>query len=410
MAVRMLSEAQAAQEVLGLLKTCSNVSLAVAWATKGGVADALLASGKLKRAVVGTHMYITDPKVLRRFSEHQDVSVIPPSHPRLFHPKVYIFEKGSQAWAIVGSHNLTRRAFGLPHRAGAPSNIEASVLIEGRVDDQPIKDLLAFVDTSWAEGEKPDEDFLFSYELQYQANRRHLEALKTFRRISWPKGAGQEPSPMTLSWAEFVRETRTAGRDDFEQRMALLDSAQRIFGAKRSFSEMGATERKAIAGTFGTKEEQLDGLEWGWFGRMFSQGDFKHLVNQKPQLLSGALDHIPAQGDVTEQQYRAFVEDYRTAFADSSHKGGYPVASRLLAMKRPDQFVAVNSKNRRELCGALNVAHSTLDLDNFWERIVERIRLSPWWLAPRPRYASEARLWDFRAAMLDCLYYEGEED
>lgn len=406
----MLSEAQAAQEVLGLLKTCTSVSLAVAWATKGKVTDALLVSGKLKRAVVGTHMYITDPSVIRQFIEHQDARVIPPSHPRLFHPKVYIFEKGSQAWAVVGSHNLTRRAFGLPHRAGAPLNIEASVLIEGHVDDQPIKDLLTFVDTSWAEGENPDEDFLFSYELQYQANRRNLEALKTFHRIGRPRDADHQPSPMTVSWAEFVQKTRAAGRNDFEQRTALLEGAQRLFGARRSFAEMGATERKAIAGTFGKKEEQLDGLEWGWFGRMFSQGDFKHLVNQKPQLLSGALDHIPAQGEVTEEQYRAFVAGFRTAFADCSHKGGYPVASRLLAMKRPDQFVAVNSKNKRGLCGALNVAHSTLDLDNFWERIVRLVRLSPWWLTPRPRPGSEARLWDFRAAMLDCLYYEGEED
>ena len=82
-------------------------------------------------------------------------------------------------------------------------------------------------------------------------------------------------------------------------------------------------------------------------------------------------------------------------------------ASRLLAVKRPDVFVAVNSQNRRGLCEALVVAHSTLDLDNFWERIVEPVRMSPWWLAPRPKGGLEARLWDCRAAMLDSLYYEG---
>lgn len=75
-------------------------------------------------------------------------------------------------------------------------------------------------------------------------------------------------------------------------------------------------------------------------------------------------------------------------------------------MKRPDQFVAVNSQNRDGLYEALSVAPTTLDLDAFWERIVVPVRLSPWWLTPRPTKRQEARLWDNRAAMLEFIYYE----
>lgn len=133
----------------------------------------------------------------------------------------------------------------------------------------------------------------------------------------------------------------------------------------------------------------------------------KNLVNNAPAGLSAALDNIPLVGEITQAQYDAFVVEFRTAFQGKAHQGGCAVASRLLAVKRPDVFVAVNSQNRRGLCEALVVAHSTLDLDNFWERIVEPVRMSPWWLASRPKGGVEARLWDCRAAMLDSLYYEG---
>jgi hypothetical protein len=409
MSIRLLSEAHAAQKVVALLKECTSFSFAVAWATKGAVTDALLASPKLKRAVVGTNMYITDPDVLAQLRQHADARVIAPDHPRLFHPKVYLFTKGDLVWAVVGSHNLTRGAFGLPVKTGKPANVEASVLIEGRFGDEGSElfaELLGFVDKGWNDGEAIDDDFLFAYQRQYEANKRNREALKAFHRVRRPKRGAKVASPMDLSWPEFVNQTRDSDQHDFELRLVLLERAQRIFGEHRSFDAMGHDERRAIAGTFGTVEQQLDGINWAWFGTMFGQGDFKYLVNRMPAGLSAALDHIPPQGHVTETQYRSFVEEFRAAFEDRAHKGNYPSASRLLAMKRPDQFVAVNSQNREGLCEALNVAPTTLDLDNFWERIVVPVRLSPWWLAPRPTKRLEARLWDNRAAMLDCIYYE----
>ena len=85
------------------------------------------------------------------------------------------------------------------------------------------------------------------------------------------------------------------------------------------------------------------------------------------------------------------------------------MASRLLATKRPDQFVAVNSQNVRSLCATFGVGWTTLRLENCWRRIVVPTRLSPWWFSARPTKASEARLWDFRVAMQDSIYYRRDE-
>lgn len=394
----MLSGEQAAKEMLRLVQESQDITLAVAWATEGDVTEALLQSGKVSGAVVGTHMYVTAPETLRKFAALPGVRVVAPDEPRLFHPKVYLFRMGANFAAVVGSHNLTSAAFS--------SNIEASVLIEGDGTDAVIQELGNFIAKSWRGAELIDEDFLFEYERQYDAKRSHHADLKTFRRLKRPaKGV---TSLLDIDWDGFVSRVKTNDPHDFEKRLVLLERARRLFAERLTFATMKLNERKAIAGTYGKVEPRLDDIEWAWFGTMFAAGDFRNLVNNNSARLSKALDRIPLVGNITQAQYDAFVVEFGKAFEGKAREGRCAVASRLLAMKRPDVFVAVNSQNRRGLCEALSVAHSTLNLDNFWERIVEPIRMSPWWLISRPTGGLQARLWDCRAAMLDSLYYEGQ--
>ena len=59
-------------------------------------------------------------------------------------------------------------------------------------------------------------------------------------------------------------------------RLKLLKKARALF-LEKPFSEMSLRERKAIAGTYGSKEPKLDNLDWGWFGSMIGAGVFKSL-------------------------------------------------------------------------------------------------------------------------------------
>ena len=74
-------------------------------------------------------------------------------------------------------------------------------------------------------------------------------------------------------------------------------------------------------------------------------------------------------------------------------------------MKRPDVFVCVDSGNAIGLANALSYARTTLSLDNYWDRVIEPIRLSPWYNMRREETGGDGELWDFRAAMLDAVYY-----
>lgn len=398
MKVNILTDGQATRTIVRLLRECHRFDVAVAWAGPNTAVDAMLATHlKLRRVVIGTHMYQTDPAVLRKFSACAGARCLPPNG-RLFHPKVYLFEMQEGVAAVVGSHNLTGGAFG-------GKNIEVSVLLEGSASDTVFVDLDAFVKSSWSKAEAIDEDtFLFAYETQYLINKAKRSALDKFYRLKKPR-AGAKTSPMDISWDSFIAAVKNDSYHSLEGRLAILERASELFNERGSYAAMSQYERKAIAGTYGRKEPQLDDLDWPWFGAMFAQGDFKNLVNESPALLSRALQNIPLDGDVSETQFDAFVRYFNIAFEGKKHKGGVATASRLLAMKRPDVFVGLNDANRTGICEAFGSAPTTLKLNNYWERVIVPMQNSPWWLHPRPRGALAGRVWDNRAALMDSIYY-----
>lgn len=399
MEVSMLTDGQATHTVVQLLSKCTRFDVAVAWAGPNSALDAMLESHpKLGRVVIGTHMYQTDPAVLRRFMPHVGARCLPPDG-RLFHPKVYLFEMQKGLAAVVGSHNLTGGAFG-------GKNVEVSVLLEGSANDAVFVDLISFIKSSWDSAEAIDEDeFLFAYEAQYQVNKNKRNALDRFHRLKKPRSVALK-SPMDISWESFIEDVKNDGHHHLEGRLKVLERASALFKEHGSFAAMSQYERKAIAGTYGSKEPQLDNLEWPWFGAMFGQGDFKNLVNESPQLLSDALQNIPLDGDVSVAQFDAFVNHFNFAFEGKAHKGGVATASRLLAMKRPDVFVCLNNANRVGISEAFGTAPTTLNLDNYWQRVVTPMQIASWWQHPRPRDKLAGRIWDNRAALMDSIYYD----
>lgn len=85
------------------------------------------------------------------------------------------------------------------------------------------------------------------------------------------------------------------------------------------------------------------------------------------------------------------------------------MASRLLAMKRPDVFVCLDSKNETKLQDSFRIAKRVKhkDYEKYWDSIIVPIMSSPWWTSSPPPSGVEREVWQARAAFLDCLYYEG---
>lgn len=377
---------------------------AVAWGTNNVLADILIDNKKkIKKIIIGIDFSHTDPKFLKRLSLNNKTKVAINLVGGTFHPKIYYFESGDKAVAIVGSANFTNGG------VGGGNNIEAAILIEGSVDDDSLIDIKNMVNSLWEEGSPITQDFLASYELQYAANQKYKKALNKKLRINKPKIDATYPDLLTMSWTKYIKLVKSSNHHDFDKRLAILNKAQHLFNSVKSFSDMDILERKAIAGIIGKKEKndtELENYDWAWFGSMVGSGVFKNRISENDIHLSLALDHIPRIGDVTKDDYDAFIEDFQQAFNGLTRKGGVPSASRLLAMIRPDQFICVDSLNCRNLSKDLGFIKSRLDFNMYWSEIIEPITQSVWWQSPRPP-GLNGQLWEGRVAMLDAIYMEG---
>jgi hypothetical protein len=166
--------------------------------------------------------------------------------------------------------------------------------------------------------------------------------------------------------------------------------ARKLFRQKRSLARMTRDERRQVAGLHD---------DYLYFGSMKGAGAFQNLVLEKPERLDRALQAIPLHGEVTHRQFRAFVSRPQSRIAIAT-------ATRLLAMKRQDRLLCVDSRNTAELARAFGATRASLQtFEGYW-KLLKRVWACPWFRAPRPRTGFGTDLWDSRVAILDAFYYE----
>jgi hypothetical protein len=234
----------------------------------------------------------------------------------------------------------------------------------------------------------------------YQAGlKKLLDTIVGRSRPPLPSPAVPSSSLVILmSWEQFLSKLRTAPPDRVEGRCGLLQHVRDAFKKCEEFRSMEPGVRKAIAGLPSDSDQR-----WFLLGSMKGAGYFHQAVNENSTQISLALDKIPLEGIVSRLAYEAFIGELIKAFPQ---KGcGIGTATRLLAMKRPDQFVCLNFQNRQELCKDFGIAQTGMDFERYWDDVVEQVISSPWWKAPRSTNADDAVIWDGRAALLDAIFY-----
>ena len=356
---------------------------------------------RIKQLVIGTHFHQTSPVFIQEFRAHPQVRfIVQPSG--VFHPKIYLFRSGSQWAAIVGSANFTDAAF--------TNNEEAAVLLSSTQGDSPseFKRLLRLVDKYWHQAQPISGEELERYKVLHKRWKEAARALgspppsRTMRRKSKPL----DNTLLPLSWQEFVDRVKNEGIHRFDGRLAVLQAAREAFQEYPDFATIPLDVRRGIAGFNETTPP-----DWLWFGSMKGAGRFKNLVRESPTGISQALDCIPLTGAVTDDAYEEFCRKFCQAFpviAGQRKGAGVAVASRLLAMKRPDVFVCYDSKNRVRLKAMLGLAGNLApqDFDRYWQEIVLGIQATEWWRTRQPSDPVERSIWDDRAALLDSLCYQ----
>lgn len=376
---------------------------AVAWASFGFGVTKLLSkhSSRIRRLVVGMHFHQTHPDFLEHFYGVDGVRFVM-SPQGVFHPKVYLFSNGDGDWeALIGSANLTRSAF--------ESNQETVVRV--RAADDPsgavLEKLRSSITEYWKTGRRISRAEVDEY-------RRICKLLIPVRNQLAGKFGPPRKNPSaedaslletnltTVKWPVYMRAVRTDPFSSFAMRLSLVEAVREWFLKTSHFKDMDTATRKRVAGTtYESKTPQ----DWLFFGSMKGAGNFKKLIGDNNLQLSEALDAIPLGGDVTRVEYDRFMDRFASAFEDMERGAeGLATATRLLAMKRPDQFVCLDRKNQRELCRAFGLSVA-VDRDTYWDGLVARIRKCVWWNSEPPSNPQERGVWQARAAFLDSLFY-----
>lgn len=397
--MELITKASKIDEILvELMKKYNKYYIATAWASLGSKAsDELLGNKKrIKKMIVGTHFYQTHPKFIESFVDSKRVKFILKTD-GIYHPKVYLFSNSADDWeCIVGSANFTLSAL--------TKNAEIVVHIKSTDSDSSTiyETIMNAVEDYWIDAESISQEECHNYKNIWDKNRIKLNSLKEKYGKSKKNKPLVRSKIFSLNWAEYFEKINNDQFHSFEGRLELLSTAQRYFRENRNFAQMIEIQRREIAGI--ATENQSDSIiSWGWFGSMIGAGKFQNRINTNNIFISNALGAIPLQGKIYKYNYDEFVGIFQQAFPDGG--SGVAIASRLLAMKRPDYFVCLDKQNRPKLCEEFGIS-KTVSFEEYWNEIIERIVDSVWWSSERPTDKVQIQAWLGRTAMLDAIFYE----
>lgn len=380
-----------------LINECARMQVAVAWASANHDVFKALKYNKQKvtKFIVGTHFYQTDPKFLEEFINNEHVRVIKNSG-EVFHPKIYFFTINSREWkCLIGSANFTNGAMN--------KNEEIMICFSSEdYESESIKNDILLQIQNWFNIAYPiDNDYLEDYKEHYKSKQKSIQILSS-GGSSTKNGDSYASDIFSMKWHEYFNEILLSDKHDVEGRLKVILSAKELFEKHDDFQDFPEDERKKVAGFY---ENKNDGIDWLWFGSMKGNGLFKEQINSNNPNISLALNQIPLYDTVTEEDYLNFINYFKLAFIDDQNR--LATATRLLAMKRPDYFICLDSKNKKQFCSDFGLKEREITLENYWEKVINQVLGCLWW-AEEPSESnnnSEMNVWQSRVAFLDVLYY-----
>ncbi|HUH73017.1 MAG TPA: phospholipase D family protein [Chitinophagales bacterium] len=357
----------------------------VAWADFNFEMSNLLVIKKAKiiKICVGLQFFGTHLGFLEKFYNHQGVRFIDQTK-GTYHPKLYLFTNSATDWELlIGSANYTSSAF--------TNNTEASVLISSadKSESDFYKSIVLFIDEQWSKGKILTKEYVKEY-------TKRKKKVKTYVPKLPLKGIRQPVYEKT--WKEYLTELK---QEDYKGSIRFLDWVKNEFSKQEQFHKINLQTRKSIAG-FGSGEKEEHGVDIGCFGTTNARGYFKNSVIEKPEIITNALSKIPKKGEVTKSDYLNFIKEFQKV---SSQKE-LACASRMLCLWRPDYFINFNGKNQNAMCKELQINKSKVNYETYWDLIVEPFINSDWSKQNKSMQKSELKIYNYRVALLDCIYYK----
>jgi len=152
-----------------------------------------------------------------------------------------------------------------------------------------------------------------------------------------------------------------------------------------------------------------------WFASTKGAKVFHQLLQSQTADFDKALAFIPLTGDVTFAHYQKFVNAYQQIFTQCTkdkpqgEKSPLAAATRLLAMRRPDQFIALTNAKIDIFCQGLSIVKfDNFDFFSYWQEMILTLRSFVWWRQDKPETLVNES--DSQAAEIDLSTQENNKD
>ena len=375
------------------LEWATEVALATAWATPGAGLRSLQNRAQSRpfeiRAVVGLWNKVTKPDALTTLDDIGELRTVDGS--RNFHPKVYVFRgpgRSSVAW--IGSSNFTASGFGM----------NEEVLFETS-DTEAVE---RWFHQLWEQCGPLDKSAIKIYAESYAESRE---------KKSRPAGVdGPKPSHTPMQLLEGV--------DDWKSFVAALEQCDRWWWSSSGGRWSVLNEQRSWSETIQDLHNLVKRGNW----RSLTDDDKKRLLgiredswallgHMRPKALKTVFDHnceemqnaVRLIDDAAEADFpRVAIEAYETLTGLTWVGSG--IATRLLALAKPDRFVSLNRKSEAGLAKSFGLARKPRWKPRDYGCLLEKIYNQTWFLEPAPKDAHEETICWMRAALLDCFVYD----
>lgn len=396
------------KNICDFIQKYNNISISVAWASANSEAFKTLIKNKnkIKYSTVGLDFYQTHPDFIKEFLNNENLKFYPQKMDNgIFHPKIYLFWNDEKDWVcLIGSANFTQSSL--------TNNSEIMTMFDSTEGN--FKDIKNIIDNYYKKAEIFKKEDFNGYQNVWKYKNKQKKNIDDFKPNIMSKSL-YKSSILSLNWNEYYLLLLEKG-NKLDERLKLLAKTNEYF-KENKFENMIEEQRKNIAG--GNKIR--DGIsDWRLFGRMSISTFLGRLKSTDSELkhISHSLDLIPISGEVTQKLYDDFLYYFKMADKflkdkdDRYQKAGWgygisPI-TRLLSMKRPDEFFCLTSANQKKLIENFGIKKEIKrkDYDRYWNEIIELVRQSPWYNSDKPTDdLKELEAWNTRVALMDALFY-----
>lgn len=223
---------------------------------------------------------------------------------------------------------------------------------------------------------------------------------------------------LSSNWPDYYEQlTQLPQAFELAACLKLLDVADQLMNQSNveglnQFINSNLIERYLIGGVEDSQTAKHYPFNTQLLGNMQGFASFKKVLKSAPEGLAKLLKIIPTYGRIDGWHFTQFIDAYQALFAANGFKQTHLFpATRLLTMKRPDQFVAINADSVELVCQTFAIKPlKKQDFQRYWDEVIVALQKTSWFNMEQPEEDQQTPIFRARMALFERFICQPNEN